>query len=536
MNTLSVFSDIDYRSPSQHPGISLDQRLKILYPAVNEEDTPLPRAWSTKDKYNYIGLSQNNLRVHYRGHGKTHKDASSVRVTHPIPASCGLYYFEVRIVSKGRDGYMGVGLCGNDVNMNRLPGWDKHSYGYHGDDGNTFCSSGQGQTYGPTFTTGDVIGCGLNLTDGSCFYTKNGHHLGVAFHDLPSNLYPTVGLQTPGEIIDANFGQEPFLFDVEGEMRELRRKTRKVICELAWPVKHGDQQTVLQRMVSSYLVHHGYSKTAETFARSTGEEISEELASMRNRQHIQNLVLQGKIGEAIATTQHLYPVILRDNIDLLFRLKVRQFIEMVSGADTLEIDSKPDIKDDTPMNMEVENKLTDNTNEAINNGNIISNGNCETPSDSMEVDSRLTEDHMPSSVGPSNSAGGNGETANAIAPEPRTSSSILASPAKFEALIKFGRSLQELAQQVENEDVVILQEAFSLLAYADPWSSPVAGQLDPAGREAVCHTLNSAILESKHLPGRPPLEISVAHSRNLLNLMASKDLGVCAFADTDLLK
>lgn len=42
-------------------------RLKILYPIVNEEDTPLPRAWSAKDKYNYIGLSQNNLRVHYKG-------------------------------------------------------------------------------------------------------------------------------------------------------------------------------------------------------------------------------------------------------------------------------------------------------------------------------------------------------------------------------------------------------------------------------------------------------------------------------------
>ena len=40
----------------------------------------------------------------------------------------------------------------------RLPGWDKHSYGYHGDDGHSFCSSGQGQAYGPTFTTGDVIG------------------------------------------------------------------------------------------------------------------------------------------------------------------------------------------------------------------------------------------------------------------------------------------------------------------------------------------------------------------------------------------
>ena len=40
------------------------------------------------------------------GYGKTHKDAASVRATHPIPSACGLYYFEVKIVSKGRDGYV----------------------------------------------------------------------------------------------------------------------------------------------------------------------------------------------------------------------------------------------------------------------------------------------------------------------------------------------------------------------------------------------------------------------------------------------
>jgi len=57
-------------------------------------------------------------------------------------------------------------------------GWDKCSYGYHGDDGNSFCSSGPAQPYGPTFTTGDVIGCCLNLVDNTCFYTKNGVNLG----------------------------------------------------------------------------------------------------------------------------------------------------------------------------------------------------------------------------------------------------------------------------------------------------------------------------------------------------------------------
>ena len=62
-------------------------------------------------------------------------------------------------------------------------------------------------------------------------------------------MYPTVGLQTPGEVIDANFGQEPFKFDIEGEMRELRRKTQGVIEDLSWPRKHGDAQAVLHNMV-----------------------------------------------------------------------------------------------------------------------------------------------------------------------------------------------------------------------------------------------------------------------------------------------
>ena len=50
-----------------NPPIPLSDRLKCLYPSVNEEETALPRSWSPKDKYNFIGLSQHNLRVHYKG-------------------------------------------------------------------------------------------------------------------------------------------------------------------------------------------------------------------------------------------------------------------------------------------------------------------------------------------------------------------------------------------------------------------------------------------------------------------------------------
>ena len=48
------------------------------------------------------------------GSGKNHKDAASVRAAYPIPAACGVYYFEVRVISKGRDGYV---LFSNLFNM-----------------------------------------------------------------------------------------------------------------------------------------------------------------------------------------------------------------------------------------------------------------------------------------------------------------------------------------------------------------------------------------------------------------------------------
>lgn len=88
---------------------------------------------------------------------------------------------------------MGIGLSSLAVNLNRLPGWEKNSYGYHADDGCVFSSSATGQTYGPTFTTGDVVGCGLNFISRSIFFTKNGINLGTATSDLPvSNVSSSV--------------------------------------------------------------------------------------------------------------------------------------------------------------------------------------------------------------------------------------------------------------------------------------------------------------------------------------------------------
>ena len=45
-------------------------------------------------------------------------------------------------------------------------------------------------------------------------------------------------------------------------------------------------------------------------------------------------MLDGRMGEAIETTQRLYPGLLERNADLDFMLKCRQFVEMVNGTDS----------------------------------------------------------------------------------------------------------------------------------------------------------------------------------------------------------
>ena len=71
-----------------------------------------------------------------------------------MPFGAGIYYFEIEVVDKGRNGYVGIGFSAPTVPLNRLPGWEPAAYGYHGDDGCIFYESGKGQQYGPTFGKG----------------------------------------------------------------------------------------------------------------------------------------------------------------------------------------------------------------------------------------------------------------------------------------------------------------------------------------------------------------------------------------------
>ena len=153
-------------------------------PEVDDDGlTPLPSKWAETDKNADLEISADGQDVKFVGPSKTlDHEAASTRSDHPMPAQCGLYYYEVGIISKGKDGLIGVGFSSANASLEKLPGWEAESWAYHGDDGKSFCSSALGKSYGPTFSSGDVIGCGVNFMKGFAFFTKNGVFQGMYFY------------------------------------------------------------------------------------------------------------------------------------------------------------------------------------------------------------------------------------------------------------------------------------------------------------------------------------------------------------------
>jgi hypothetical protein len=128
--------------------------------------------------------------------------------------------------------------------MGKQPGWTSSSFGLHSDDGSIFHGSGQGadEYVEGGFGVGDIVGCGMDYTTGDVFFTKNGRHLGVAFHTgkeegdehacfgagMPRTLYALIGLDATYDVT-INFGDAfPFAFDV---IEYERRTLGKLGCE-----------------------------------------------------------------------------------------------------------------------------------------------------------------------------------------------------------------------------------------------------------------------------------------------------------------
>jgi len=532
------------------------KRLKDLYPCVDDV-SKLPQTWSAESKAPPLGLTYDRLGCYFRGNGRREDDekfAAAVRTDNYIPPSCLLYYFEIKFISKGREGFMGVGLSSAQVPLTKLPGWTRESYGYHADDGNTFTGdSTKGHSFGPTFTTGDVIGCGYNLVEGKLFFTKNGLNLGKAFDDMPSNilLYPTIGLKTPGEEVQANFGQEDFVYDIQQDLRSLKKNMTLTISN--YPITDfNNWQTTLHKLVQSWLLQNSYPNTADAFTRSTKIECKENLQRIQQRNQIQQLVLSGHISEAIRLTNRLCPNLLQNNPNLLFALKCRQFIELISGAEsdyqpTMSYDNQEIASNGHQFNGDLAKLPSRESRNNGCNGTLDSNDGETSVDNQQSTSSNSLQELMDIDPPTSTTANSNdNDRSNSLDDKVLVQNQLQSSDKistngndrmnssvdeaeeddrKFSRLLRFGRELNEHLQQLDklygkNEtNEKMLQDAISLIAYTNPMQSCYGKLLDPSEREPISQLLNTSIVKAEMGDSyRPPLEEVMNHLRKLVRM------------------
>ena len=246
-------------------------------PKDEDQLMPLPSKWSDQDKYPGLDITNGGLDVRYSGAAsKADIEAASVRADFPMSPACGISYFEVTINNKSKDSAIAIGFSTAQASLERLPGWETHSWGYHGDDGKMFSGEHAGRHYGPTFSANDVVGCGINFHTGQAFFTLNGRDLEVCFRDLRDvRPFPTIGMKKySGASVSVNFGQRPFVFDIEEKMlREEAAVNREIAAANTSSLRPGlDENSLIQELVAQYLAHDGYVETARAFMEETTKE------------------------------------------------------------------------------------------------------------------------------------------------------------------------------------------------------------------------------------------------------------------------
>ena len=179
------------------------------------EDGSLQTHLDTSMCSEYLIVSADKLSVKHRGPSDHIGHVGAIQANRP--ALCGelLYYFEMTIKDCGSTGAIALGFTDENFENSRVPGWDPNTYGYHGDNGEFYDNSGVGKPYASKYTTGDIVGAGINFASEEIFFTKNGKLLPSVPMTGKTLLYATIGLLSCNGEVKVNFGQRKFVFDLK---------------------------------------------------------------------------------------------------------------------------------------------------------------------------------------------------------------------------------------------------------------------------------------------------------------------------------
>ncbi|KAF5732798.1 ran-binding protein 10-like [Tripterygium wilfordii] len=322
---------------------SQDQRVIGVMEAPGEVDEDdgeeeLPTELNTiNSSGGFLVVSTDKLSVKYTSVNLHGHDVGVVQANKPAPVKRLVYYFEIFVKNAGVKGQIAIGFTSESFKMRRQPGWEANSCGYHGDDGHLYRGQGKGDDFGPTFTTNDTVGGGINYASQEIFFTKNGTIVGTVYKDIKGPLFPTVAVHSQNEEIEVNFGQRPFAFDLKEYEAQERMRQQMTIEKISL------LPNVSHVIVRAYLLHYGYEETLDAFdlaSKSTIPPINvpqengvheEDMAyALNQRKAIRQLIRNGEVDAAFSKLQEWYPKIVQDEKSATcFLLHCQKFIELV---------------------------------------------------------------------------------------------------------------------------------------------------------------------------------------------------------------
>ena len=164
----SSYLGYDYQT-SDRSGTTND--LTVVGPGFQSQDNP-SNNWCTLDM---LGPSQSNSAGSLTmGNNYVQCSSDSTwRSTYGTFANYkGKYYFEAEVTAIGGGTYIGVIDTEQHTANNQNFKENSRAYSYK-NDGEKF-NNDVGATYGDSYTTADIIGCALDLTNGAIWFSKNG--------------------------------------------------------------------------------------------------------------------------------------------------------------------------------------------------------------------------------------------------------------------------------------------------------------------------------------------------------------------------
>ncbi|KAJ8123119.1 hypothetical protein ONZ43_g855 [Nemania bipapillata] len=142
----------------------------------------LPSAWNPNDIGPRIELSSNCTEGYLKGmiqplygHGITNLRANACMCPDP---GTGVFYYEVRVQGAP---FFSVGFSEEHVQLSKVVGYAKRSWGYHPTDG-VIAASKRTNTYGHSRKGDGIVGCGVDFRNEVVFFTYDGEYLGTNIH------------------------------------------------------------------------------------------------------------------------------------------------------------------------------------------------------------------------------------------------------------------------------------------------------------------------------------------------------------------